>query len=131
MVQYQQVTLRVNRIFDEGTATLSEEVVRPGELTQGLCAPWQNDYRECSCYYWAASRPDYVNVVPTDRGSSSGDNWLSKKRSGEYIPDNWKDSRLVSYDALFTNWEGQLSFIIKGNDAIKADGIPNDEPSKD
>lgn len=115
--KYQEVTLKVNHIFEEGTAVFSDEVIKPGEMTQGLCAPWQNDYRECACYYWAASRPDFVNVVPNDKGLSTGDSWMAKKRTGEYIPDNRTDTRLLSYDDLFKNWEGELSFLIKGKDA--------------
>jgi hypothetical protein len=110
--------LTVNHIFEGDSAALTDEILQPGELTQGLCAPWQNDYRECACYYWAASRPDYVNVEPGENGLSKGDNWLSKKRSGTYIPDNRVDTRLVSYDDLFRNWEGELNFILKGNDAL-------------
>lgn len=116
--KYRAVTLKVNKFFEENSAAFTDDILKPGELTQGLCAPWQNDYRECACYYWAASRPDYVNVVPDDDGLSSGDNWMSKKRSGNYIPDDRKDSRLLSYDDLFKNWEGELNFIIKGFDAI-------------
>ena len=55
----------VRSFFETGTAVISPELAEPGELTQGLCSPWQNDYRECSCYYWASARPDYVNVEPT------------------------------------------------------------------
>ena len=124
--KYREITLTVNHIFDENTAVISEDIVRPGEMTQGLCAPWQNDYRECACYYWAASRPDYVNVVSDDDGLSSGDNWMAKKRSGNYIPDNRTDSRLLSYDDLFKDWEGELNFIIKGFDAIDSDGNQKD-----
>ena len=36
-----------------------------GRADAGLCSPWQNDYRECSCYYWASARPDFVNVEPS------------------------------------------------------------------
>ena len=60
--------LRVRSFFarSRGTqdqlAVINPELLEPGELTQSLCSPWQNDYRECACYYWAASRPDYVNV---------------------------------------------------------------------
>src|SRR3712207_8764033 len=50
---------------------IDESIAGPGELTQSLCSPWQNDYRECGCYYWAASRPDYVNVEPRSEEHTS------------------------------------------------------------
>ncbi|MDC1162116.1 hypothetical protein OAT18_01605 [Tenacibaculum sp.] len=113
--------LTVNQFFSQNSAEFTDEIIEPGELTQGLCAPWQNDYRECACYYWAASRPDYVNIEPSDDGLSKGDNWMAKKRSGEYIPDDRTDSRLVTYDDLFKDWEGELSFIVKGRDALNSE----------
>src|SRR5262249_2321002 len=105
--------LEVRHIFEqvqvdgrpEGRVVLARALAEPGELTQGLCSPWQNDYRECACYYWAASRPDYVNVVPTDDGGSRGDMWLQTTRTGDYILDNRRDERLATYDDLFTRWE--------------------------
>lgn len=30
----------------------------PGELTSGLCSPWQFDFEACECNYWPAQRPD-------------------------------------------------------------------------
>lgn len=118
--KYIAVTLQVNKLFDGNSAAFSETVLQPGELTQSLCAPWQNDYRECSCYYWAASRPDFVNIVADENGLSTGDQWTSKKRTGSYIPDNWKDSRLVTYQDLFDNWQGELNFIVQGKDALES-----------
>lgn len=112
-----KVNLKLRTFFDENTASFNPELLQPGELTQGLCAPWQNDYRECACYYWAASRPDYVNVEPGVDGVSQGDMWFSKKRTGTYIPDNRTDSRLFSYDDLFKSWQENLQFIIRGKDA--------------
>ncbi len=114
--------LEVRRIFQVSevageTAVIGEELVQPGELSQGLCSPWQNDYRECACYYWAASRPDYVNVVPADDGASRGDNWMQKKRTGQYLLDDRQDSRLITYDELFASWEKYLRFQIAGKDA--------------
>lgn len=117
-VKYPVFQLTVNSYLTPNTAALSPTIVSPGELTHGLCAPWQNDYRECACYYWAASRPDYVNVEPGEDGLSHGDMWLAKRRTGEYIPDNRSDSRLFSYDDLFKDWQGELSFIINGRDAV-------------
>ncbi|SFW75040.1 hypothetical protein [Chitinophaga sancti] len=121
--KYIPVTLVVNKIFDGNSAAFSDAILKPGELTQGLCAPWQNDYRECSCYYWAASRPDFVNIVPNENGLSTGDLWMSKKRTGSYIPDDWKNSRLLSYQDLFENWQGELNFIIEGKDALHSSTV--------
>jgi hypothetical protein len=112
--------LEVRRIFEPGAAVLARALAQPGELTQGLCSPWQNDYRECACYYWAASRPDYVNVVATEDGTSRGDMWLQKERTGDYVLDDRRDTRLVTYDDLFREWEKVLSFVIQGRDASVA-----------
>jgi hypothetical protein len=110
------VDLEVRRIFAPSQAVLSEDLIQPGELSQGLCSPWQNDYRECACYYWAASRPDYINVEPAGDGASRGDNWMQRHRGGEYVLDNRSDSRLLNYDDLFTSWEKYLRFIVEGKD---------------
>jgi hypothetical protein len=120
------VTLKVRKFFEADTAAFAAGVLQPGELTQGLCAPWQNDYRECACYYWAASRPDYVNVEPSADGLSHGDSWLAKQRTGSYVLDNRTDTRLVSYDDLFKAWEQELGFIIRGKDAEESEGQPHD-----
>lgn len=125
--KYTAVTLKVNQIFDGNSAAFSDTILKPGELTQGLCAPWQNDYRECACYYWAASRPDYVNVVPDENGLSTGDSWMAKKRTGKYIPDDRVNTRLLSYDDLFRNWQGELNFIIEGKDALESDDVNGDQ----
>jgi hypothetical protein len=114
----------VRSFFDDDTAVISRALADAGELTQGLCSPWQNDYRECSCYYWASARPDYVNVEPTETGLSNGDNWLQKKRTGDYVPDDYADSRLIHYDDLFLHWERLLKFQIGGRDV-------QDEPRRD
>jgi hypothetical protein len=108
--------LRVKSLFVPDTAVIAESMVRPGELTQSLCSPWQNDYKECACYYWAASRPDYVNTEIVGPGESIGNSWLAKRRDPkEYIADD--SSRLWSYDELFQDWQARLKFIIGGRDA--------------
>jgi hypothetical protein len=105
-------------------AVIDEALAEPGELTQSLCSPWQNDYRECGCFYWAASRPDYVNVEPGKTGQSAGNNWMEKERNANgqksYITDDADDvadiPRLIGYQDLFTEWEKHLRFIIGGKD---------------
>jgi hypothetical protein len=109
-------TFKLRPFFDGETAVISGVLAQPGELTQGLCSPWQNDYRECSCYYWAAARPDYVNVEPSSNGLSRGDNWLQKDHTGEYVPDDYVDSRMISYDDLFAEWQKWLRVVVRGRD---------------
>jgi hypothetical protein len=113
---YETVKFEVRNFFEAETAVISTQLAVPGELTQGLCSPWQNDYRECSCYYWASARPDYVNVEPAGNGLSKGDNWFQKERTGAYVPDDYQDRRLVLYDELFHDWEHWLRFLVKGQD---------------
>jgi len=123
--------MELRRIFEdisiegqvEQTAVLARELAQPGELTQGLCSPWQNDYRECACYYWAASRPDYVNVTSTPEGASAGDMWMQKQRTGSYLLDDRRDPRLLSYDDLFKEWEKALQFIVGGKDADESQAL--------
>lgn len=114
---HQTYEFTVRHFFEDETAVISQALADAGELTQGLCSPWQNDYRECSCYYWASARPDYVNVEPAPGGGSQGDNWLQKERTGDYVPDDYADARLILYDDLFSEWEKWLRVQIRGRDA--------------
>ena len=108
--------LKVRDFFEADTAVVSTALAGPGELTQGLCSPWQNDLRECSCYYWASSRPDSSTRRIGKDGLTHGDNWMAKERTAEYVPDDYLDSRLISYNELFENWE-RLRFQIGGKDS--------------
>lgn len=125
------VTLAVRPLFD-GPTLLEEQttgpsagpVAEPGALTQSLCSPWQADYRECGCYYWAASRPDFVNIE-SQGASMAGDNWMQKERgvTGQkaYQPDQPAHenpavpSSQWTYEDLYRDWE-QLRFQIGGKD---------------
>ncbi|HZB39415.1 MAG TPA: hypothetical protein VE487_00535 [Ilumatobacter sp.] len=118
--------LVVRTFFEGDTAVISRELAVPGELTQGLCSPWQNDFRECSCYYWASARPDFVNVETTADGRSTGDNWLQKVRTGTYVPDDYLDERLLLYDDLLGDWERWLRFQVRGRDTTSGPPAPRD-----
>jgi hypothetical protein len=122
------LALTVRHFFDqterEGETTrravIARDVAPAGVLTQSLCSPWQNDYRECACFYWAATRPDYVNIVARPDGTSSGNNWMQKDRTpetpGVYVVDDWMDPSLINYADLFRHWETSLRFIFDGKD---------------
>lgn len=106
-------------VTDGPTAVIAEEIVQPGELTQSLCSPWQNDYRECGCYYWAASRPDYVNRESTQQGPSIGNDWMARDYDPKtyHEPDSGSDPEQLSYEDLFDDWQGLLRFIVGGRDS--------------
>jgi hypothetical protein len=65
------------RSYTDSITGVISEAYQPGELTQSLCSPWQHDFRDCSCHYWASNRPDVVftplNGVLTD--------WMRANRS--------------------------------------------------
>jgi hypothetical protein len=122
------LSLTIRSFFDEidvagqreRRPAIARELAPPGALTQSLCAPWQYDYRYCACFYWAATRPDYVNVEPRTDGTSAGNNWLEKDRTREsvktYILDDFQDARLITIQELIAGWERSLRFVRGGND---------------
>jgi hypothetical protein len=122
--QTETVEMQVRPLFSAGEgdelppAVIDEAAVQPGELTMSLCSPWQNDYRECGCYYWAASRPDFVNVEATGSGTSIGNNWMDKRAPPKrYERDTATNPRQHSYVDLFRDWQARLRFIVGGRDA--------------
>ena len=48
------------RLYTDPTTGVISGAYQPGELMQGLCSPWQHDFRDCYCHYWASNRPDLV-----------------------------------------------------------------------
>jgi hypothetical protein len=111
-------SLTIRLIF--AGAAVAEPLAEPGALTQSLCSPWQADYRECGCFYWAASRPDFVNAQPPQGGATIGHDWMQRGRTpaDPYQADQGGFSPAhISYDDLYTAWEQNLKFIIGGKDA--------------
>jgi len=113
-----RVQLEVREVFKDGT--LSEDLAEPGALTQGLCSPWQADYRECGCYYWAASRPDFVNAE-VNSGNTEGHDWMQKNRTDTDTYERDRGGRAggvhITYSDLYNDWESQLTFIKNGKDS--------------
>lgn len=122
-----QVSLQVRKLFESDTALISEAAVKAGELTQSLCSPWQTDFIGCACYYWAANRPDYINLWQNEDGSNGGGhNWLDDRRetkhdqaSGEYRPFyTLVPSKTLKHEDIMRSgdWERKLRFVIGGKD---------------
>lgn len=46
------------RLFTDPQTGVLNDAYQPGELLQSLCSPWQHDFRDCGCHYWASNHPD-------------------------------------------------------------------------
>jgi hypothetical protein len=58
------------RFYTEPRTGVLSLAYQPGELLMSLCSPWQHDFRDCACHYWAANRPDVVyGAAPLGSGS--------------------------------------------------------------
>jgi hypothetical protein len=130
--QKRTFNLVLRSFFEEGQAVISREMVPPGDLSQSLCSPWMSDYRECYCFYWAASRPDFVNVESGPDGTSIGHNWMKKNRTAQtpkqnYDPDDPVKLTLMNYSDLYKDWEKLLKFVIGGR-SEEAPPEPQQDP---
>lgn len=105
---------RARYLDEEGV--IDTEVMEPGFLTQSLCSPWQWDFADCGCYYWAASRPDIV----LDEGSPP--QLANYQRDPELAPapvDRWKQydydegwmKGTISQQQMILRWE-ELPLVI-------------------
>ncbi|MGW7455483.1 ferritin-like domain-containing protein [Streptomyces sp. NPDC054787] len=96
---------RARYLDEEGV--IDPDVYQPGELTRSLCAPWQYDFRDCGCYYWAASKPD---VTSSADGTVREVNFLRRDRSDPPAADLSSDdqgqrtSLELTYPDLIRNW---------------------------
>lgn len=69
LVRRQPDGIRFAVISGQRADYLRDGVINPdlfeaGDLTRSLCAPWQYDFADCGCFYWASNKPDMVAAEP-------------------------------------------------------------------
>jgi hypothetical protein len=111
------VAERANYIDDHGVIDVN--TYQPGELTRSLCAPWQYDFRDCGCFYWAASKPDLVTSAD---GKYPYLNFQRKDRSyppPQDIPimDGRRDQELDYSDLISEEWWNKLPVILNDRES--------------
>ena len=59
----------IRRNFTDPVTGVISLAYQPGEMLQSLCSPWQHDFRDCYCHYWASNHPDIVfgELLPAKR----------------------------------------------------------------
>lgn len=127
-----QIVLSGLRRRYTGDDGVIDTAFRPGELTQSLCIPWQHDFRDCACYYWASNHPDVVLAQASDATPPAAAerqdaetaqrwlDWLRRDRSpaGEVAAPNTRaEARPLQIDHYEINqrWQ-ELAFVVGGRE---------------
>jgi rubrerythrin len=111
-IQFAVFVAERSRYLD-GDGVIDLDTAARGTLTQSLCSPWQWDFADCGCYYWAASRPD---IVTSADGKTKGLNYLRLRGRDETdgaVPNfddtkwaDWMDDRrIMSQPLMISAWE--------------------------
>jgi hypothetical protein len=122
------------RYLDED-GVIDTEVMEPGFLTQSLCSPWQWDFADCGCYYWAASRPDIVldEGNPPQPANYQRDPRLAPapvERWNRYDYDEGWMKGTISQQQMILRWE-ELPLVIDDQERRSGQvdpGLPKVEP---
>jgi hypothetical protein len=113
---------------------------RPGEMLQSLCSPWQHDFRDCYCHYWASNHPDvvYGEIYPGEStlpGGAAEDaerantpiDWLREDRTRAMAAaalDSFPKNRPHQYDAYQINKTWQDLHVVIGDTEIGGLYVP-------
>jgi hypothetical protein len=110
--------------FLDEAGVIPADVAPAGGLTQSLCSPWQWDFADCGCHYWAASKPDVVI------GAEGGDQVLNFQRDRSTPPPatpatsyaDWTAGEMTQ-PAMIAHWE-TLPVVIAEQETDKAAVTP-------
>ncbi|HKM61077.1 MAG TPA: ferritin-like domain-containing protein [Acidisphaera sp.] len=116
--------------FVRPDGVLDPVAVPPGELTRSLCAPWQWDFADCGCHYWASNKPDIVI------GRSGGEQTLNFQRDRDKTPPqqpptdyaHWVDGIILQSD-MIEIWN-TLDFVINEQETDRIPDPPVVNPVK-
>jgi hypothetical protein len=122
------------RRFTDPTTGVISPAYQPGEMTQSLCSPWQHDFRDCGCTYWASNHPDIVMVedppgaplLPTGDSPElvravSRVRWLRSDRAPERSPEareTYGLNRPVEMDHYEINERWQTLAVVVGDKEV-------------
>jgi hypothetical protein len=107
-----------------------------GELTQSLCSPWQHDFRDCGCYYWASNHPD-IALEPAPEAEPHlppppGTGWVNWLRA---VPDRPEAPELGYYE--ISERFQELAVVLRDREsdrpytpAAAADAVPYGSPEE-
>lgn len=114
---------RARYLTDEGV--IEPATMAAGDLTRSLCAPWQYDFADCGCFYWASNKPDVVsspsqpeqvlNFQRRDRSAeadaaATAETWVLGLQNG------WDSARhILRHREMIERW-AELPFVHAGRE---------------
>lgn len=120
---------RARYLDDNGV--IDPDTYRPGELSQSLCVPWQYDFRDCGCWYWASNKPDVVSGE--DRRIKNLDFMRDLRGSNRDEPDvpsrTVRNSRSMNYVQMMTDWQ-RLAIVLDDQEGECFEPDPAPSPAK-
>ena len=103
---------RANYLDENGV--IDVDLIQPGQLTESLCSPWQWDFAECGCFYWAGSKPDIVIGEGQTEQVLNFQRDRSRTSAGPYVPPKdptaWMALQLTPQQ-MIREWE-TLPFVV-------------------
>lgn len=108
--------------FLTSDGVIDPDSIEAGQLTQSLCSPWQYDFADCGCFYWASNKPDLVssdaqpaqvlNFQRKDRTEvgdrvATADDWVLKHEN------RWDGESVIVRHAQMLTWWTALPFVIR------------------
>jgi hypothetical protein len=117
------------RIYQNESGEFSA-AYQPGELTQSLCSPWQHDFRDCACTYWASNHPDIVlaahpaDISEMSEPGKSADRaespvvWMRSRLDRPMAPQKTGDATWgleMDHYEINQRWR-ELSFVLEGRE---------------
>lgn len=134
-----ELTGRRRAYLDPKTGVINA-AFRPGEMLQSLCSPWQHDFRDCYCHYWASNHPDvvYGEIYPGEStlpGGTAEDperantpiDWLREDRTRAMAAaalDSFPKNRPHQYDAYQINKTWQDLHVVINDTEIGGLYVP-------
>jgi hypothetical protein len=105
-------------------AGVLDEALEPGDLTRSLCSPWQHDFADCGCFYWASNKPDLVTSDP-DRAAVLNFQRRDRSRDAEVTEADWlngwdRRENILTHREMIERW-GALPFVFEG---LETDRFP-------
>jgi len=116
---------RATYITPEGV--IDPALVPAGDLTRSMCSPWQYDFTDCGCFFWASNKPDMVasadqplQILNFQRRDRSGD---AARTPTDWILKDWDPTENRVWDTVnmlrhvdIINHFDDLKFVIDGRE---------------